>query len=270
MVEMIFTQSAHKLLDFEKKIKELKAMFQMKSQHIVNQVHKDDWTELEDGLLLSLETHFQYWDKKFEDLSNSAKEVFEQLQLEQHEDGKDYGEYLDKVEKLIPRDNKTVLNFKNVEKMLVNLHELKDARYIRRKTNVISGKKLESNLRSRKLQFEGKAVKLKIQHSKEKDSLYTTVLDGFDKLIRKRREEFHRMWVKYTKVSRTIENLQHKENYRLKDLEAKKLNPSVVKNPKYTKKTKIKDGNVLNRNVELLTNLGDLNVDYILRNNQKL
>jgi hypothetical protein len=56
----------------------------------------------------------------------------------------------------------------------------------------------------------------------------------------------------------------------LKDLEAKKLNPTVVKNPQYTRKTKIKDGNVLNRNVELLTNLGDLNVDYILRNNQKL
>ena len=266
---MIFTQSAFKLDSFEKKIKELKELFKSKSRHIVNQIHKDDWTELEDGLVLSLENHFTYWDKKFETLQVSAKEVFAQLQKDQMVDDKDFDEYLQKVEKLVPRDNKTVLNFKNVEKMLVNQHELKDARYIRRKTNVITGKKLENNLRTRKQQFEHKGLQLKQQHEKERNTLYMTVVDGFEKLMTMRRKEFHRLWIKYIKITRTIENLQHKENFRLRDLEDKNLNGKIQKNPRYTKKTKLKDNNIMNRNVTLLANLGDLNVDYILKNNEK-
>lgn len=270
MVEMIFSQSAHKLIAFEKKIKDLKAMFKMKSRHIVYQIHKDDWSELEEGLVKSLEIHFKFWENKFSDIQKFAKEAFEQLQHEQNTTDKDFHEYLEKVERLVPRDNKTVLNYKNVETMLVNLHELKDARYIRRQTNNISNKKLMENLRTRKKQFNHKALKIRKQHEKERESLYTTVLDSFEKLVRKRRKEFQKLWIKYIKITRTIENLQHKENYRLKDLEKKNLDSKKLGNPKYTKKTTLKDKNVLKRNVSLLADLGDLNVDYILRNNEKL
>jgi len=71
--------------------------------------------------------------------------------------------------------------------------------------------------------LNGKAKNLTIEQEKERQSLYNTVLDSFEKLVIKRRNEFQRLWVKYIKVSRTIENLQHKENYRLKDLERKRL-----------------------------------------------
>lgn len=269
MVEMIFSQSAHKLNSFEKKIKELKDMFKMKSRHIVHQIHKDDWSELEVGLVKSLETHFTYWDEKFSSIQTYAKDAFDQMQKEQKATDTGFDDYLDKVERLVPRDNKTVLNYRNVEKMLVNLHELKDARYIRRKTNTITNKKLEINLRNRKQEFTHKALKIRKEHEKERDSLYTTVLDAFEKLMVKRRREFQRLWVKYVKVTRTIENLQHKENYRLKDLERKNLGQKKLKNPRFTKKTKLKNKNIMNRNVSLLSNLGDLNVDYILRNNEK-
>ena len=117
--------------------------------------------------------------------------------------------------------------------------------------------------------FNHKALKLKKKQEKERDSLYTTVLDAFEKLTVKRRNEFRRLWVKYIKVSRTIENLQHKENYRLRDLEKKNLSEKKRGNPRYTKKTKLKSGNVLQRNVSLLADLGDLNVDYIMQNQSK-
>ena len=89
-----------------------------------------------------MEQHFTYWDEKFSGIQDSAKEAFDHMKLEQKATNLDFDEYLEKVEKLVPRDNKTVLNYKNVEKMLVNLHELKDARYIRRKTNEINHNKL--------------------------------------------------------------------------------------------------------------------------------
>jgi hypothetical protein len=127
--------------------------------------------------------------------------------LEHNVFGKEYDEFLDKVERLVPRDNKTVIHFKNVEKMLVNQHELKDARYIRRKTNNIASKKLESNLLTRNQHLTAKNLHLKKQLEKDSEILYTTVKDAFDKLTNKRRSEFQRLWVKYIKVSRTISNL---------------------------------------------------------------
>lgn len=103
-----------------------------------------------------------------------------------------------------------------------------------------------------------KKVHLKQENERESKILYTTVKDAFEKLTNKRRSEFQRLWVKYTKVSRTISNLQHKENHRLRNLEEKNLNYSVIANPRFTKKTKLKDNAILNRKVGLTMGLGDL------------
>jgi hypothetical protein len=40
-------------------------------------------------------------------------------------------------------------------------------------------------------------------------------------------------------------------------------------NPRFTKKTKLKDNNILNRKVGLTMNLGDLHAETIKENNEK-
>lgn len=104
--------------------------------------------------------------------------------------GKEYDEFNDKVELLVPRDNKTTMVLKGVEKMLMNQHELKDARYIRRKTNLITSKKLETNLVIRNQHLTAKSAHLQSQYARESQILYTTVKDAFDKLSNKRRSDF--------------------------------------------------------------------------------
>ena len=266
---MIFSHPFYDLNKFEVKIKELKDVFKTKSRSVISQVHQDDWCELEDGLVNELEQHFSYWDKKFEELSSYAKEALQQLSIEQKVLGQECDEFYDKVERLVPRDNKTVIDLKNVEKMLVNQHELKDARHIRRKTNNMTSTKLESNLLLRNQHLTAKNLHLKQEHSKESENLYTVVKDAFDKLSNKRRSEFQRLWVKYTKVSRTISNLQHKENYRLKNLEAKNLDYKVIGNPRFKKKTKLKNNDILNRKVGLTMTLGDLHAETIKDNRDR-
>ena len=53
----------------------------------------------------------------------------------------------------------------------------------------------------------------------EVDILNMNILDAINNLIAKRRTEFELLWIKYQKICKTIENLQHKENFRLNQLE---------------------------------------------------
>ena len=76
-------------------------------------------------------------------------------------------------------------------------------------------------LKNRKRDMEVKGGNLGYKLLKERESLYVTVVDALEKAVLKRRKEFQRLWVKYVKVSRTIEGLQHQENCRLQDLESK-------------------------------------------------
>jgi len=80
--------------------------------------------------------------------------------------------------------------------------------------------------------------------------------DAFNRLCIKRKSEFELLWIKYEKISKSIQNLQHKENFRLNHLEGKEnlfgilrltwLENCVALKPK-EKKSKIKE------NIDILT-----------------
>lgn len=99
-------------------------------------------------------------------------------------------------------------------------YRLKDARYIRKKTVLTKDTSLQENIKKRKKNMNSKENHLQYQLIKEREGLYIAVIDALEKAVLQRRKEFHRLWTKYVKVSRCIDNLQQKENFRLKNLES--------------------------------------------------
>ena len=119
----LFEGAEVKVVSMQNQIKQAKELFKVKCRRVVNEVHQEDWDELEACLVKSLEAHFAYWDKIMKEIQKSAIEAFEQMDKEHVGHKADYHEYLQNVLRLVPRDNGDILNFKKMEEMLVNLFE---------------------------------------------------------------------------------------------------------------------------------------------------
>jgi len=100
---------------------------------------------------------------------------------------------------------------------------LKDAVYVRTQ-DLVEREKIQENLLTNRIsEINRQMFFIKKKFEKEKKMLLITIKDVINKVISKRRVEFKRLWLKYVKISRSIENLQHKENCRLRYLERKKI-----------------------------------------------
>jgi len=82
-------------------------------------------------------------------------------------------------------------------------------------------KDLKKNLQRRRKKIQGKEKKMKFKLKQKKERLFNSIMRVFKKLIKSRRKEFEKLWARYNKISRTLENLQHHEYHRLKQLESK-------------------------------------------------
>ena len=86
---------------------------------------------------------------------------------------------------------------------------------------VAKEKKQETLLMIRIGEINRQMALIKKKFVREKELLLVAIKDTINKIIAKRRAEFKKLWLKYIKISRSIENLQHKENCRLRYLERK-------------------------------------------------
>lgn len=121
MMEAIFGGHHVELVSLQKQIDQTKDLFRSKCRRVMSEVHKEDWEELEVSLIKSLEDHFVYWDSVMKKIQDNSIEAFQQLD-EEHDFCKvEYKEYLEKVLKLVPRDNRNILNYKKMEGVLLNL-----------------------------------------------------------------------------------------------------------------------------------------------------
>lgn len=89
----------------------------------MSEVHKADWKDLEVSLVKSLEDHFLYWDDIMKKIQDSAIKAFSELDQEHDVCKIEYKEYLEKVLRLVPRDDRNVLNYKKMEGVLLKLFE---------------------------------------------------------------------------------------------------------------------------------------------------
>lgn len=155
------------------------------------------------------------------DINETAMEAMKNLDKKHECCQKNYRDFLENVSKLVPNMDKEIGHVENVERILINLYKIQDARYVRAKSLLKKERKEAQHLIRRFTDMRKQMHHLKLQLEKERKHLLTMVTDAIKKAMNKRRAEFKKLWVKYTKVSRSIENLQHKENCRLSYLESK-------------------------------------------------
>jgi len=101
----------------------MRVVFKDKSRRIVYEVHQDDWTELEEGLVKSLEIHFQFWEEKLGAIQNMAKDAFKNFEKKHKNSEGNYKELMETLEKLLPYDQSEVNAKLASEKILLNFHE---------------------------------------------------------------------------------------------------------------------------------------------------
>lgn len=171
-------------------------------------------------MVQTLSDHFKFWDAKIMDINQMAIQAIKDLDFKHDSCHKNYRDFLENVSKLVPNMDREINHVENVERILINLYKIQDARYVRAKSLLKKEKAEADHLIRRFTDMRRQLHHLKLQLEKEKKQLLTMVTDAIKKAMNKRRAEFKKLWVKYTKVSRSIENLQHKENCRLSYLES--------------------------------------------------
>lgn len=172
-------------------------------------------------MVKTLGEHFNFWDTKIAEINRTAILALEELDAKHSLSEKKYRDFLNSVTSVVPNTDRELTHVENVERILLNLYKIKDARYIRAKS-LLRQEKIQAELLIKRFsemrrQLHNMRKKLK----KERNVLLVMITDSIKKAINKRRAEFKKLWVKYTKVTRSIENLQHKENCRLRYLESK-------------------------------------------------
>lgn len=219
-MKMIFSGKEPKIVETKKYIEKLKYMFRVNSRKIVSVIHMEDWEELEQSMVKTMKEHFEFWNSKIVEINELAKHSLKNLQIFHKESQGNFKEFLEKVESLLPKDQSEVKALENAKDVLLNGYEFKDARYIKKRANSIKEKNLVSTIKKRKRKIEHKQdIDLK-RKEREKDMLLYTILRAFERLAGRRQKDFERLWVKYIKVKRIIENLHHQEKFRLRDLES--------------------------------------------------
>ena len=78
---------------------------------------------LEEGMVKSLDDHFNFWDQKVEDINFSADEALQKLNIKHKTYHKQYREFLDNIKELTPNQKRDVKYIEQIEFMLINLFE---------------------------------------------------------------------------------------------------------------------------------------------------
>lgn len=218
---MIFSGKEPKIVETKKYIEKLKYMFRVNSRKIVSVIHLEDWEELESSMVKSMKDHFEFWNSKILEINEVAKLSLKNLKIFHSQSKGNFKEFLEKIESLLPKDQSEVKALENAKDVLLSGYEFKDARYIKKRANKIKETNLEKTIKKRRRKIEHKQDIDSKRKEREKDLLLYTILRVFEKVAGRRKKDFEKLWVKYIKVKRIIENLHHQEKCRLRDLESK-------------------------------------------------
>lgn len=218
---MIFSGEEPKIIETELYIEKLKYLFKTHSRKIVFEIHSEDWDELELSLAKSLEDHFKFWNSKVEEINQIAKISVKKLEKFQLKEKRNFKEFLEKIESLLPKDTKEVKALEDAKDVLFSEQEFKDARYIKKRAIKLKNLMIEKTIKKRKRKIKHQQELDENKKVKEREALLYIILRVLEKTGNRRKKEFEKLWVKYTKVKRIIENLHHQENCRMRDLESK-------------------------------------------------
>lgn len=220
-MNIIFKGTHKEFIDTQKVILKIKNSFSSQCNIILNTQHGRDWQDLEESLMITLKDHFCYWDFQFKKIFEIAIECIISLNQELKLDRQNYKELLDNILRFEGRDKSDALAYQNAEKMLLNLRHLKDVIHVR-KLRKKNHKVVQNNLmRDRRIKLRNQTETYEKNRVVEIKRLKYSITDAIENTIVQRRKEFRCLWTKYTKVARSIENLQHYETHRLKHLESK-------------------------------------------------
>lgn len=269
---MIFDGEESKILEHELYIKKLKYLFKTNSRQAVSDIHSEDWELLEESMFKSMKDHFDFWNGKIEDIARIAKVSLKNLKKFHKKEKGNFKEFLENVESLLPKDLREIQILEDAKDVLFYANEFKDARYIKKRAAKLKKNLVDKTIKKRRRKIEHHQLLDTKRKEKEKDMLLYTILRAYEKMINRKKKEFDRLWVKYLKVKRIIENLHHQENCRLKELESKFFFYFQGQNFKELKikkgkKIHLKSRATLQRTVQCLEDLGYNYDELIVKRN---
>lgn len=144
---MIFEGQESKILEIELYIKKLKYLFKSHSRQIMSEVHSEDWQELEEGMMKSMKEHFEFWNKKVEELTQIARISVKKLEKFQLKEKGNFKEFLEKIESLLPKDLKEIKALEDAKDVLFHANEFKDARYIKKRATKLKRELIEKTVK---------------------------------------------------------------------------------------------------------------------------
>ena len=218
----MFTEPLTSFKEYEHNLEKMKRVFRLKSKQVIKEVQSDDWQELNQGFVKSLEDHFIYWDRKIKEVNHFARSAMRELQTEQEASLESYNEILQNLEYfMLPADKVEYKRQLKTEEMLYNMFKVDEARAMRKKARRDFYEGVEKGLDRRKERIMRKKTVYQYEQRKEMEALYNSIVQAHDRLVIKRREEFTKLMTKYVKVYNVISNAHHKEDCELKVLQSK-------------------------------------------------
>ena len=192
LLQIIFDGKAHEAANIRKELVELKEHFKLCCESILNEMHKDDWNDINKSMVTELDKHFTFWGEKIGLIHSEAVAAMQRQEKIQQRKERQFHELQHNMHSLMPKSMKPIEDIKEKEKILLNMNQQKDALHMRIQGTLARDRLISTAQRDRKLKMTIEKKNLKSHlHEDEKD-LFFMIQDTLNKAIAKRRQEFER------------------------------------------------------------------------------
>ena len=195
----MFDKSEASVLRKKNKLLKTKDLFIKTCKQIIADNHSDDWNELEEGLLKCIFV--------------CAEEVTSDLFEDQQKSKSDFEEFLQKLLSLNPKSPAKMLEHFTMEDTLKaifrddNYTAMKDARATRERIEQMQNLKVQSGLITRREKITQNKILLDKKADATRKGFEDAIIKSYNYASSKRKVEFQKLWVKYVKIGRDINNL---------------------------------------------------------------
>lgn len=123
LLNIIFEGKHHEASQLRKSIAKKKHRFKTSCHAIVSDLHRSDYDKLNRGMVVELERHFDFWQDKIAMIHDEAGKAIENLDNLHQSTGIVFGELQQNMHSLMPKCDKQLKEYKDIEMQLLNMNE---------------------------------------------------------------------------------------------------------------------------------------------------
>lgn len=106
-----------------KELEHIKEQFKLCCHIVINEMHQEDFEDLNKGMVHELEKHFTFWNRQFSRVHEEAVKAIGQLRNNQGFDRVAFNELQHNIHSLMPRSMKPIHENREIEAQLININK---------------------------------------------------------------------------------------------------------------------------------------------------